>query len=91
MTANPIGNLSVQRHFINLSYCISFHLIDSLGENGLSLLLEGKHAFISGGTRGIGAALCEVFAREGADIAFNYQGEQCRFLWITKRAWVGSF
>jgi len=35
-------------------------------------LLEGKRAFISGGTRGIGAALCEVFAREGADIAFNY-------------------
>jgi 3-oxoacyl-[acyl-carrier protein] reductase len=38
----------------------------------LSLLLEGKRAFISGGTRGIGAAICEVFAREGADIAFNY-------------------
>jgi 3-oxoacyl-[acyl-carrier protein] reductase len=38
----------------------------------LSLLLEGKRAFISGGTRGIGAALCDVFAREGADIAFNY-------------------
>jgi 3-oxoacyl-[acyl-carrier protein] reductase len=38
----------------------------------VSLLLEGKRAFITGGTRGIGAALCEVFAREGADIAFNY-------------------
>jgi 3-oxoacyl-[acyl-carrier protein] reductase len=38
----------------------------------VSLLLEGKRAFISGGTRGIGAALCEVFAREGADVAFNY-------------------
>ena len=38
----------------------------------MSLLLEGKRAFISGGTRGIGAALCEVFAREGADISFNY-------------------
>ncbi len=38
----------------------------------MSLLLEGKRAFITGGTRGIGAALCEVFAREGADIAFNY-------------------
>lgn len=38
----------------------------------MSLLLEGKRAFISGGTRGIGAALCEVFAREGADVAFNY-------------------
>jgi len=38
----------------------------------VNLLLEGKSAFISGGTRGIGAAMCEVFAREGADVAFNY-------------------
>jgi 3-oxoacyl-[acyl-carrier protein] reductase len=38
----------------------------------VSLLLEGKRAFITGGTRGIGAALCAVFAREGADVAFNY-------------------
>jgi len=42
----------------------------------LSLLLEGKRAFISGGTRGIGAALCNVFAREGADVAFNYQSRE---------------
>jgi 3-oxoacyl-[acyl-carrier protein] reductase len=38
----------------------------------VSLLLEGKRSFITGGTRGIGAALCEIFAREGADVAFNY-------------------
>ncbi|MGI9105117.1 MAG: SDR family NAD(P)-dependent oxidoreductase [Pyrinomonadaceae bacterium] len=38
----------------------------------MSLLLEGKRAFISGGTRGIGAAMCEIFAREGADVAFSY-------------------
>ena len=38
----------------------------------MSLLLEGKRAFVSGGTRGIGAAICDIFAREGADVAFNY-------------------
>ncbi len=38
----------------------------------MSLLLAGKRAFITGGTRGIGAALCDIFAREGADVAFNY-------------------
>jgi 3-oxoacyl-[acyl-carrier protein] reductase len=35
-------------------------------------LLDGKKAFISGGSRGIGRSLCEVFAREGADVAFNF-------------------
>src|SRR5438045_9183535 len=38
----------------------------------MSLLLEGKRTFITGGTRGIGAALVQVFAREGADVAFSY-------------------
>ncbi len=38
----------------------------------MSLLLDGKLAFVSGGSRGIGAAICEVLAREGADVAFNY-------------------
>jgi 3-oxoacyl-[acyl-carrier protein] reductase len=42
----------------------------------LSLLLEGKRAFVTGGTRGIGAAICELFAREGADVAFNYHSRE---------------
>lgn len=35
-------------------------------------LLKGKKAFITGGSRGLGKALCKIFAREGADVAFNY-------------------
>lgn len=36
------------------------------------MLLEHKTVLITGGSRGIGRAICEVFAREGADVAFNY-------------------
>ena len=36
------------------------------------MLLEGKRAFVTGGTRGIGAAICRILAREGANVAFNY-------------------
>jgi 3-oxoacyl-[acyl-carrier protein] reductase len=36
------------------------------------VLLENKKILITGGSRGLGRAMCEVFAREGADVAFNY-------------------
>jgi len=35
-------------------------------------LLEGKTAIITGGSRGIGAAIVRLFAENGAEIAFTY-------------------
>jgi 3-oxoacyl-[acyl-carrier protein] reductase len=35
-------------------------------------LLANKHVVVSGGSRGIGRGICEVFAREGASVAFTY-------------------
>ena len=36
------------------------------------MLLDGKVVLVTGGARGIGAAICRVLAREGATVAVNY-------------------
>ena len=39
------------------------------GENAMDLGLQGKHAVVTGGSRGIGKAIAREFAREGVDVA----------------------
>ena len=38
--------------------------------------LSGKKAFVTGGSRGIGAAIVDRLAEEGADVAFTYRGRR---------------
>lgn len=41
-------------------------------------LLEGKTALITGGSKGIGQGIAEVFARAGAQVAFTYLSSQAK-------------
>ena len=34
--------------------------------------VQGRVAFVTGGTRGIGAAICQLLAADGAEIAAGY-------------------
>jgi 3-oxoacyl-[acyl-carrier protein] reductase len=42
-------------------------------EAGVSLSLEGRVAVVTGGSRGIGAAVVRMFVKAGARVVFNYQ------------------
>ncbi len=44
-----------------------------MAEKGLVLSLEDRVAVVTGGSRGIGAAIVRMFARAGARVVFNYQ------------------
>ncbi len=41
----------------------------------MDLKLAGKTVIVTGGSKGIGAGICTVFAREGANIVMNYRSD----------------
>ena len=42
-------------------------------QKGLAMSLTGKRALVTGGSRGIGAAIAKALAAEGADVAITYE------------------
>ncbi|APV50701.1 hypothetical protein BWI17_14015 [Betaproteobacteria bacterium GR16-43] len=38
-------------------------------------LLEGKRVLVTGGSRGLGSAICKEFGSQGASVAFNYSND----------------
>src|SRR6201992_724816 len=48
------------------------------GENTMDLGLQGKHAIVTGGSRGIGKAIARELAREGVDVAIVARNKAAR-------------
>lgn len=54
----------------------------------MNSILKNKRALITGGSRGIGAAIVKRLAREGADVAFTYSSSAGRAAEVVKAARV---
>lgn len=49
------------------------------------VLLEGKNAIVTGGSRGIGTAICLDLAENGANVALNYRRHAQEAEWVVQR------
>jgi 3-oxoacyl-[acyl-carrier protein] reductase len=52
---------------------VFFRIVLAMSGKGIVLSLEGQVAVVTGGSRGIGAAIVRMFTQAGARVVFNYQ------------------
>lgn len=60
-----------------IKYLIIMITLANKEKSGMKLL-ENKTALITGGSRGIGATVAEIFAKNGANVAFTYLSSEAR-------------
>src|SRR5438552_2803860 len=65
--ATPLAPCSLREN--NEQWSNKIAVTSTRGENAMDLGLHGKHAIVTGGSRGIGKAIARELAREGADVA----------------------
>src|ERR1043166_7269304 len=53
-----------------------FRIVLAMSGKGIVLSLEGRVAVVTGGSRGIGAAIVRMFTQAGARVVFNYQKQR---------------
>ncbi|KAK4696258.1 hypothetical protein P7C71_g1619, partial [Lecanoromycetidae sp. Uapishka_2] len=47
--------------------------------------LKGRNVLVTGGSRGLGALICEKFAAEGCNVAVNYNASKDRALQVAEK------
>jgi len=57
---------------IRLRTPFAFRIVDRMPGSGVVLSVEGRVAVVTGGSRGIGAAIVRMFTTAGARVLFNY-------------------